>query len=75
MSDTVIGGCLCGELRFSAPAEPILHVLCHCTNCQPVSGAARYTAYIAPFKTFQRLKVQVKPRIRINPPRIIPVNC
>ena len=33
------GGCHCGAIRYEADAEPIIHVLCHCTDCQRASGA------------------------------------
>ena len=56
MSDTVIGSCLCGEIRFSAPAEPIIQVLCHCTDCQTLSGAASYCAYIVPLEGVKLLQ-------------------
>ena len=46
--DTVSGGCLCGKIRFEVPAEPMIQVLCHCTDCQTVSGSAFYTAYLVP---------------------------
>ena len=34
------GSCLCGQLRYSATAEPIFTGVCHCTDCQKESGAA-----------------------------------
>ncbi len=34
------GGCLCGQVRYSADAAPAFQVACHCTNCQKQSGAA-----------------------------------
>ena len=34
------GGCVCGAVRYSLLEDPIgLHV-CHCTNCQTVTGSA-----------------------------------
>ena len=48
MTGTVSGGCLCGEIRFETTNEPALQVLCHCTDCQTVSGASAYAAYVVP---------------------------
>ena len=35
----ITGGCLCGALRYRAEGEPLLQGLCHCRNCQRISGA------------------------------------
>ncbi len=34
------GGCLCGQVRYSADAEPAFVAVCHCRNCQKASGTA-----------------------------------
>jgi hypothetical protein len=34
------GGCLCGQLRYSAIAEPAIVAVCHCKSCQRQTGAA-----------------------------------
>jgi hypothetical protein len=34
------GGCLCGQLRYTASAEPVFTGVCHCKNCQKESGTA-----------------------------------
>lgn len=45
MSDTVEGGCLCGNIRFQTTKEPSYQLLCYCTDCQTISGAANFAAY------------------------------
>lgn len=36
----IIGGCLCGHVRYSAAAEPVFVGVCHCKNCQKQTGTA-----------------------------------
>ena len=42
------GGCLCGAVRYKSDADPLLAVLCHCTNCQKQSGGAYSVNVITP---------------------------
>lgn len=32
------GGCLCGAIRYEVTSEPLAAALCHCRDCQYVSG-------------------------------------
>jgi hypothetical protein len=36
----IAGGCLCGKIRYSAEAEPVLTAVCHCKNCQKQTGTS-----------------------------------
>lgn len=36
----LVGGCLCGEVRYSTAAEPVFTAICHCKNCQKQAGTA-----------------------------------
>lgn len=36
----VTGGCHCGALKFSAEVDPTRVAVCHCTDCQIMSGTA-----------------------------------
>lgn len=48
MTNTVTGGCLCGQIRYtiSQPVEKI--IACHCTHCQKTSGSgASYNTPVA----------------------------
>ena len=46
---THIGGCLCGQVRFSISAEPLGARMCWCRDCQRIaSGSATVNALFAP---------------------------
>jgi hypothetical protein len=36
----IAGGCLCGQLRYTANTEPVFSAVCHCKTCQKQSGTA-----------------------------------
>lgn len=38
------GGCLCGNISYEAEVDPETVGLCHCTDCQTLSGSAFRTA-------------------------------
>lgn len=35
----IIGGCLCGEVRFEARSAPTYVCICHCESCRKAAGA------------------------------------
>ncbi len=34
------GGCLCGAIRYTSAAQPLMTAVCHCKHCQRQSGTA-----------------------------------
>lgn len=34
------GGCLCGHVTYAAEVDPAKVTICHCTDCQTLSGSA-----------------------------------
>lgn len=36
----IVGGCLCGSVRYASDAEPALTAVCHCTGCQKQTSTA-----------------------------------
>lgn len=36
----IVGGCLCGAVRYSSEAEPALVAVCHCADCQKQTSSA-----------------------------------
>jgi len=47
------GKCHCGEITFSAEVEPDRVFLCHCSDCQALSGSAFRTNIRAIEETFK----------------------
>ena len=36
----IVGGCLCGSVRYESEAEPVLTAACHCHHCQKQTSSA-----------------------------------
>lgn len=47
------GGCLCGEVRFTATGRPDRVGVCHCLDCRKHHGALFYVAAIFPENAVQ----------------------
>lgn len=41
----ITGGCLCGSVRYTADAEPMVQGACHCADCQRQTGSP-FTVFI-----------------------------
>lgn len=58
------GGCHCGNIKYEAEVDPDKVVICHCTDCQTLSGTAFRTVVPTNAGTFNLLsgtpKVYVK---------------
>jgi len=52
----VTGGCHCGALRYEADIDPDNIAICHCTDCQLLSGTAFRTAVRVPTAKFSLVK-------------------
>jgi hypothetical protein len=44
----IVGGCLCGGVRYESEAEPILTMVCHCTHCQKQTSSAFSVLVVLP---------------------------
>lgn len=42
----IAGSCLCGAVRYSSSAEPVLTAVCHCRDCQKAGGGG-YSVNVA----------------------------
>ena len=51
----VVGSCHCGQITYRARVDPEKTSLCHCTDCQTLTGTAYRVSVPAPKETFQIL--------------------
>jgi len=58
------GSCHCGKIAFEAEADPNAAVICHCTDCQTLSGSAYRVSVPVAASSFRLLKGA--PRIYIK---------
>jgi len=42
----ITGHCLCGQVTYTAEAEPLMHGVCHCSDCQHQTGSA-FSVFVA----------------------------
>jgi hypothetical protein len=49
------GGCHCGAIRYEAEIDPAKVMICHCSDCQTLSGSAFRTVVPAPREAFRLL--------------------
>ncbi|MCP4766786.1 MAG: GFA family protein [Gammaproteobacteria bacterium] len=54
------GGCYCGEINFRAVIDPEQVEICHCTDCQTLSGSAYRTVAPADANSFELLSGKPK---------------
>jgi hypothetical protein len=47
----VDGACHCGAIRFTAEVDPARVVVCHCTDCQVLSGSPFRVVALAPIES------------------------
>jgi hypothetical protein len=45
---SIVGGCLCGDVRYEGEAEPLLTAVCHCRDCQKHTSSAFSVLVVLP---------------------------
>ena len=56
----IAGGCHCGQIKFRAEIDPDKVLVCHCTDCQTLSGSAYRTVAPAKEGTFEIISGKLK---------------
>ncbi len=60
------GGCHCGNITYEADIDPETVGICHCTDCQALSGSAFRMIGMAPAESFKLLSGELKTYIKIG---------
>jgi len=60
----VEGSCHCGQIRYEAEVDPDKVVICHCTDCQMLSGSAFRTVVPTNAGTFKLLSGKPKSYVK-----------
>ena len=48
---TLVGGCLCGAIRYEVSGGPVTSYFCHCRDCQFITGGSPNSAMYVPEAT------------------------
>lgn len=62
----VTGTCHCRNIQFTAEVDASHVVLCHCTDCQILSGSAFRVNAPAPFESFNLLCGEPKTYVKVT---------
>ena len=60
----VDGACHCGRITFEAEIDPAKVLICHCTDCQTLSGGAFRTVVRTPASAFKLLSGEPKTYVK-----------
>ena len=59
------GGCHCGAIAYEAEIDPEMVSICHCTDCQTLSGTAFRVVIFAPEEKFHLMRGKPKAYVKI----------
>lgn len=59
------GGCHCGNISYEAEIDPEKVIICHCTDCQALSGSAFRTVVFVPEREFRLLTGSLKTYVKV----------
>lgn len=58
------GACHCGNIRYEAEVDPAKVVICHCSDCQTLSGSAFRTVALTEPGTFKLLSGELRSYVK-----------
>ena len=60
MASKIIGGCMCGAVRYESAADAVMQANCYCRDCQRSTGGAFAPVVLVPKEAFKLTKGQLK---------------
>ena len=61
----ITGGCHCGNIRYRAKADPENTLICHCTDCQAMSGTVFRTIAFVSSDDFELIQGELKVYVKV----------
>ena len=61
----VNGACHCGQIKYEAEIDPATVAICHCTDCQTITGSAFRVNVIATKENFRMLCGEPKTYVKV----------
>ena len=61
----VHGQCHCGAIEYEADVDPARVTICHCTDCQNLTGAAYRVTVAASMKSFRLIRGSPKTYVKV----------
>lgn len=62
----ITGGCHCGNIKYEAEINPDNVIICHCTDCQSLSGSAFRSVVFSEHDAFTILTGEPKVYVKIG---------
>lgn len=55
MEDKLEGGCFCGRIRYEITGEPVLQLMCYCSDCRALTGTEGWAGFMVNEADFRLL--------------------
>jgi hypothetical protein len=60
MASKIVGGCMCGAVRYESTSDAVMQANCYCRDCQRSTGGAFSPVVLVPKEAFKVSKGQLK---------------
>ena len=60
MAGKIVGGCMCGAVRYESTADAVMQASCYCRDCQRSTGSAFAPVLLVPKEAFKLTKGELK---------------